>query len=202
MTSRRALILTTALCCAVMSSIAAAATPPPCTTISDRSGDESRGATGPDARLDVLSTQSWVAAGKLSSRIRVRDLKATALPSSTGVQYQVAFARAGERYELTSNIDVAGTTFVAHLYGGEGTSEVAPPGGDIPIEGVIDTTRSTISLTVPVQALGALRPLSSGSQVSSMAARASRWVGTYPTGGVVSSADATTSRSYMLGRSC
>lgn len=202
MRSRRPLVLATALSIALTGSVATAAAQPGCTTISDRSGDESAGATGPDARLDVLWTHSWVAAGKLSSRLRVRELRPAAVPSSTGLQYRVSFSRAGESYELTANIDLSGTTFVAHRYGGEGTSAVALPGGDIPIEGVIDTTRSTITLTVPVPALGSLRPLAAGTRVSGMTATAARWIGTYPTGGATLSADSTPSTSYVLGRAC
>lgn len=201
-TSRRALAVITAGCAALTTAVAGAAPRPACTTVSDRSGDESPGATGSDARLDVLATQSWVAAGNLVSRIRLRDLAATGVPSSSGVQYSVSFTRTSETYELSANLDVTGTTFVARVHRAEEASTVALPGGDIPIEGVVDEKSSTVTLSVPVRTLGPLRPLTAGSTVTRMEARASRWLGTYPTGGALSTADSARSASYVLGRAC
>ena len=199
-------LLAMTLVCSVTPPLAAATARPQaspvCAVIRDVSGDETQPYGFDEGRLDLLTTTISVDSTALHVTIHVRDLTPPSVPQSTGSQWRVTFRDHSHVYELSASDDVAGRSFVLHMYGSEGAVYSPLPGGDIPIQGNLDAATGNVTLTAPLAATKELTLLRPGVRVTDVKIAASRRVGTWATGGTVTQADGADAAVYRLGATC
>ena len=168
-----------------------------CSVVSDAAYDQS-GVVSDEPRLDLLQWQLDADAAAVTVRIRVRELDGQLPSESTGAIYRIAFSTAGAEVELTAHADVAGKSFVAHVYGGETGSVRGLPGGDVPIQGGFDEKSNEVTLRATRRDLAVLGDIQPSSRLDSVIVSAGRWTGTALSGGVHRTADLSETSRYLV----